>query len=339
MAKRRGDKQDESTDSDMQQAVFDTDLQSTDDIAAHLDGDLDSESDSKTINKTKSSADSKAMPSESGVHYSKDPTQMYLNELGFKSLLSREEELAVARDVCKGDEAARDRMIESNLRLVVKIARRYCGRSGDLVFSDLIEEGNLGLISAVGKFDPELNFRFSTYATWWIRQTIERAIMNQGRTVRLPVHIVRRASVYMRAARHLTHKLHREPSAEEIAEHVDKPVGAVRAMLELPNHDTSLDKTMGDDDGRTLADTIPDDASQDPFANLHDNDLNESLVAWVNKLDKQYQEIIKYRYGLCGYPQLTLDKLSQKVGLTREQVRSIQMQGLEMLRKFMRRDC
>jgi RNA polymerase nonessential primary-like sigma factor len=154
-----------------------------------------------------------------------DATQLYLNEIGFSPLLSAEEEVFFARKSLKGDEAARKRMIESNLRLVVKISRRYVNRG--LALLDLIEEGNLGLIRAVEKFDPERGFRFSTYATWWIRQTIERAIMNQTRTIRLPIHVVKELNVYLRAARELSQKLDHEPTAEEIADLLDKPVADV----------------------------------------------------------------------------------------------------------------
>ena len=155
-----------------------------------------------------------------------DATQMYLSEIGFSPLLSAEEEVYFARKALKGDDAARKRMIESNLRLVVKIARRYNNRG--LALLDLIEEGNLGLIRAVEKFDPERGFRFSTYATWWIRQTIERAIMNQTRTIRLPIHVVKELNVYLRAARELAHKLDHEPTAEDIAKSLDRPVEDMR---------------------------------------------------------------------------------------------------------------
>src|SRR5690554_889313 len=158
-----------------------------------------------------------------------DATQMYLNEIGYSPLLSAEEEVYYARRAQRGDAAARARMIESNLRLVVKIARRYMNRG--LAFLDLIEEGNLGLIRAVEKFDPERGFRFSTYATWWIRQTIERAIMNQTRTIRLPIHVVKEINIYLRAARQLAQDLEREPSAEEIAVLLDKPIAEVKRML------------------------------------------------------------------------------------------------------------
>src|SRR5690554_2297113 len=174
--------------------------------------------------------------STKGSYYSSaskqlDPTQLYLNEIGFSPLLTPEEEVYFARLARKGEESGRKRMIESNLRLVVKIARRYVNRG--LTLLDLIEEGNLGLIRAVEKFDPERGFRFSTYATWWIRQTIERAIMNQTRTIRLPIHVVKELNIYLRAARELTQKLDHEPTAEEIARMVDKPVADVKRMLGL----------------------------------------------------------------------------------------------------------
>lgn len=172
-----------------------------------------------------------------------DATQLYLNEIGFSPLLSPEEEVHFARLARKGDEKGRKRMIESNLRLVVKIARRYVNRG--LTLLDLIEEGNLGLIRAVEKFDPERGFRFSTYATWWIRQTIERAIMNQTRTIRLPIHVVKELNVYLRAARELTQKLDHEPSAEEIAQLLEKPVGDVKRMLGLNERVTSVDSPLG----------------------------------------------------------------------------------------------
>jgi len=174
-----------------------------------------------------------------------DATQIYLGEIGFSPLLSAEEEVYFSRKSLKGCEASRKRMIESNLRLVVKIARRYNNRG--LALLDLIEEGNLGLIRAVEKFDPERGFRFSTYATWWIRQTIERAIMNQTRTIRLPIHVVKELNVYLRTARELTQKLDHEPTAEEIAEKLDRPVEDVTKMLRLNEKITSVDTPIGGD--------------------------------------------------------------------------------------------
>ncbi|MCB1662866.1 MAG: sigma-70 family RNA polymerase sigma factor, partial [Pseudomonadales bacterium] len=187
-----------------------------------------------------------------------DATQLYLNEIGFSPLLNAEEEVYFSRLALKGDEAARKRMIESNLRLVVKIARRYVNRG--LTLLDLIEEGNLGLIRAVEKFDPERGFRFSTYATWWIRQTIERALMNQTRTIRLPIHVVKELNVYLRAARELTQKLDHEPSPEEIADMLDRPVQDVKRMLSLNERVTSVDVPMGPDSDRSVVESVTGEA-------------------------------------------------------------------------------
>jgi len=178
-----------------------------------------------------------------------DATRMYLSEIGFSSLLTAEEEVYYARRSLKGDESARKRMIESNLRLVVKIARRYMNRG--LALLDLIEEGNLGLIRAVEKFDPERGFRFSTYATWWIRQTIERGLMNQTRTIRLPIHVVKEINVYLRAARKLAQKLDREPSPEDVAEMLDRPIEDVQRMLGLNERVTSVDVPAERDSDRS----------------------------------------------------------------------------------------
>ena len=186
-----------------------------------------------------------------------DATQLYLGEIGFSPLLTAEEEVYFARRALRGDLQARKRMIESNLRLVVKIARRYNNRG--LALLDLIEEGNLGLIRAVEKFDPERGFRFSTYATWWIRQTIERAIMNQTRTIRLPIHVVKELNVYLRTARELAHKLDHEPTAEEIALELDKPVDDVSKMLKLNEKISSVDTPIGGDGDKALLDVLTDE--------------------------------------------------------------------------------
>ncbi len=191
-----------------------------------------------------------------------DATQMYLSEIGFSPLLTAEEEVLYARRALRGDEAARKRMIESNLRLVVKISRRYSNRG--LALLDLIEEGNLGLIRAVEKFDPERGFRFSTYATWWIRQTIERALMNQTRTIRLPIHVVKELNIYLRTARELSQRLDHEPTAEEIAAELDKPVEDVNKMLRLNERISSVDTPIGGDGDKALLDILPDSNHSDP---------------------------------------------------------------------------
>lgn len=212
-----------------------------------------------------------------------DATQLYLGEIGYSPLLTAEEEVYFARRALRGDVASRRRMIESNLRLVVKIARRYGNRG--LALLDLIEEGNLGLIRAVEKFDPERGFRFSTYATWWIRQTIERAIMNQTRTIRLPIHIVKELNVYLRTARELSHKLDHEPSAEEIAEQLDKPVDDVSRMLRLNERITSVDTPLGGDSEKALLDILADEKENGPEDTTQDDDMKQSIVKWLFELN------------------------------------------------------
>src|SRR5690554_3658603 len=259
-----------------------------------------------------------------------DPTQMYLNEIGFSPLLTPEEEVHFARLAQKGDPAGRKRMIESNLRLVVKIARRYVNRG--LALLDLIEEGNLGLIRAVEKFDPERGFRFSTYATWWIRQTIERAIMNQTRTIRLPIHVVKELNTYLRAARELTQKLDHEPSPEEIAQLLDRPVEDVKRMLGLNERVASVDVPLGADSDKTLLDTLPDDMAGDPGDLLQEEDLNASIDNWLSKLSEKQREVVTRRFGLRGHESSTLEEVGREIGLTRERVRQIQVEALKRLR-------
>lgn len=262
-----------------------------------------------------------------------DATQIYLNEIGFSPLLSAEEEVFFARKALKGDEAARKRMIESNLRLVVKISRRYVNRG--LALLDLIEEGNLGLIRAVEKFDPERGFRFSTYATWWIRQTIERAIMNQTRTIRLPIHVVKELNVYLRAARELSQKLDHEPTPEEIAHLLDKPVEDVEKMLSLNERVTSMDTPVGANSEKTLVDTVPDQHVSDPVSILQDSDLSASLNNWLDELSEKQREVVARRFGLRGHESSTLEEVGREIGLTRERVRQIQVEALRRLRDIL----
>ncbi len=264
-----------------------------------------------------------------------DATRLYLNEIGFSPLLTAEEEVHFARLAQRGDDSARKRMIESNLRLVVKIARRYLNRGMPLL--DLIEEGNLGLIRAVDKFDPELGFRFSTYATWWIRQTIERAIMNQTRTIRLPIHVVKEINVYLRAARQLAQKLDHEPSAEEIATLLDKPIPEVKRMLGLNERIASVDTPIGKDEDKSLLDSIPDEQNQDPSDRLIDEDLYNNLELWLDQLNDKQREVVERRFGLHGYEKATLEEVGNEIGVTRERVRQIQMDALRRLREIMRK--
>jgi RNA polymerase nonessential primary-like sigma factor len=270
-----------------------------------------------------------------GAQRTLDATQLYLSEIGFSPLLTADEEKFFARKALKGDGAARKRMIESNLRLVVKISRRYLNRGLSLL--DLIEEGNLGLIRAVEKFDPERGFRFSTYATWWIRQTIERAIMNQTRTIRLPIHVVKELNIYLRAARELTQKLDHEPSAEEIAALVDRPVEDVKRMLGLNERVTSVDVPLGPDSDRSLLDTIADHQVSDPAELLQDEDMRASIAEWLEELTEKQREVIVRRFGLAGYEGATLEEVGREIGLTRERVRQIQVEALRRLREILER--
>jgi RNA polymerase nonessential primary-like sigma factor len=261
-----------------------------------------------------------------------DPTQLYLREIGFSPLLSAEEEVYFGRLVKKGDHAARHRMIVSNLRLVVKIARRYYNRG--LEFSDLIEEGNLGLLRAVEKFDPERGFRFSTYATWWIRQTIERAIMNQTRTIRLPIHVLRELNLYLTTARALMKTQDHEPSYLEIANALDKSLDDVKNMMELNEHMVSLDMQVSNENStsKPLVEALADKNAIDPADALANEHLQASLDQCLSQLNDKQREVLCRRFGLRGYERQTLEEVGQAVGLTRERVRQIQMSALKALR-------
>jgi RNA polymerase nonessential primary-like sigma factor len=267
---------------------------------------------------------------------SHDPTRLYLNEIGASPLLTAEEEVKFARLAQRGDEAARKRMIESNLRLVVKISRRYTNRG--LAFLDLIEEGNLGLIRAVEKFDPERGFRFSTYATWWIRQTIERAIMNQTRTVRLPIHVVKEINSYLRAARSLAQELDHEPSAEEIAELLHKPIRDVEKMLGLNERTASTDSAILNDPSKTLIETIADEQTKDPAESLAEEDIHVSVEECLAQLNEKQREVVERRFGLHGYSVSTLEQVGREIGVTRERVRQIQVDALKKLKKILEQE-
>jgi RNA polymerase nonessential primary-like sigma factor len=263
-----------------------------------------------------------------------DPASIYLREIGCARLLSAEEEVYYARLVQEGDEASRQRMIESNLRLVVKIARRYVNRGLNLL--DLVEEGNLGLIRAVEKFDPELGFRFSTYATWWIRQNIERALMNQTRTIRLPVHVVKELNQCVRATRQLSQTLDHAPTAQDIADKLDKTPEQVLKLLRFNERVSSVDVLIGDD-AKSLVDTIADEHVSNPEELSGDDDIAATLDKLVAELTPKQQEIICRRFGLRNYDVSTLEEVGKAVGLTRERVRQIQIEILAQLQSTMKK--
>lgn len=264
-----------------------------------------------------------------------DATRMYLNEIGFSPLLTAEEEVYFARLAQKGDEAARKRMIESNLRLVVKIARYYMNRG--LAFLDLIEEGNLGLIHAVEKFDPELGYRFSTYATWWIRQTIERALMNQTRTIRLPVHVVKQINSYQKTARRLAQSMDHDPSPEEVAAKLDLPLKDVQNILGLSEQLSTLDSTNLDKD-KLLQEVIADEKQTDPSALLQSEEVQACLSEWLAQLNEKQRQVVEQRFGLNGDDVATLEEVGERIGVTRERVRQIQVEALRRLRKIMEKE-
>lgn len=265
-----------------------------------------------------------------------DATRLYLRAVGFSPLLTREEEKFYARKARAGDEAARRRMIESNLRLVIKIARRYMNRG--LALLDLIEEGNLGLIRAVEKFNPEKGFRFSTYATWWIRQTIERAIMNKGRTVRLPIHVIKEINIYLRAARKLAQTLGREPGPEDVAKMLDRPLENVKRLFGLNERETSVDAPLGRESARSLLDTLPDEHNADPSLLLQNSDVQKHLDQWLEQLPEKQRAVVERRFGLHGKEAATLEQTGRELGVTRERARQIQLEAIRRLRRILERE-
>lgn len=261
---------------------------------------------------------------------SKDPTDIYLREIGIAKLLSKEEEIHYGLLVQKGDETARKRMIESNLRLVVKIARRYL-RSG-IPILDLIEEGNIGLMRAVEKFDPTRGFRFSTYGAWWIQQTIERAIMCQSRTIRIPVHMVKKLNKCLSTSRGLSKNLDHEPTFEEIAEACSKTSEEVEKLYALNERVISIDTPISMYMNKPLVDTIGNEG-HDPLDHLSQGKLKANLDQWLSQLNPKQRAVIERRFGLNGFDSMTLDETGTQIGLTRERVRQLQANALKILRK------
>ncbi len=266
---------------------------------------------------------------------STDITQVYLNDIGRQSLLKPAEERALAERAVAGDFDARQEMVSRNLRLVVNIAKRYVNRG--LPMLDLIEEGNLGLMHALDKFDPSRGFRFSTYATWWIRQNIERAIMNQSRTIRLPVHVIKQLNVYLRIRRRLEALHGCEPTADEIAAEAGAPVAEVRELLQLNERAASLDAPLAEDPMLTVGDAIADERQVMPETALHLKRMEIHLEGWLSELSPKQRLIIEHRYGLNDREVRTLEDLAGELGLTRERVRQIQLESLDLLRRVLRR--
>ncbi|HRP97177.1 MAG TPA: RNA polymerase sigma factor RpoS [Rhodocyclaceae bacterium] len=264
-----------------------------------------------------------------------DVTQIYLNEIGANPLLTAAEEAALTRRVKGGDFDARQVMIERNLRLVVNIAKHYLNRGIPLL--DLVEEGNLGLMHALEKFDPERGFRFSTYATWWIRQNIERAIMNQSRTIRLPVHVVKELNQVLRTQRNLEALGNGEFSLEEVASQLGKTVDEVRALLALGEHTASLDAPLDVDPSLSIGESLADDQVDTPDSQIQNAEVQELVRDWIKKLNDKQRMVIRHRYGMDECEVMTLEELASELGLTRERVRQIQLEALGQLRRAIRR--
>jgi len=276
-----------------------------------------------------------SLPAAPEVDLLNDVTQHYLNEIGAKPLFTPEEEFDWACRAHRGEFDARQKMIEHNLRLVVNIAKHYLNRGMPLL--DLIEEGNLGLIHAIEKFDPERGFRFSTYATWWIRQSIERSIMNQSRTIRLPVHVVKEIKLVLRALRHLEMANGKDVRLDQIAHLTDRSVEDVRKVLALNEHIASLDAPLEIDPNHTVADAIADDNVRNPESMLQANEVCNLVNEWVGHLPEKQRRVLERRYGLGGGDISTLEEVAADLNLTRERVRQIQIEALDQLRRVIKR--
>jgi len=266
--------------------------------------------------------------------FADDSVRLYLREIGKIPLLSNEEEAELAARVVKGDKKAKDKLAEANMRLVVSIAKRYSGRGLD--FLDLIQEGNTGLLRAVEKFDPDKGFKFSTYATWWIRQAITRAIADQARTIRIPVHMVETINKVMRATRKLTQELNREPTVEEIAKEMKMDVEKVEYVMRIKQDIASLDQSVGregDDEDSVLGDFVEDEERDSPEDSAANQILKEQLAEIISTLSEREQKIIKLRFGIGGGRPHTLEEVGAEFSVTRERIRQIEAKALSKLRK------
>lgn len=263
-----------------------------------------------------------------------DSVRLYLHEIGKIPLLDADEEIALAKRIAEGDKRAKDKMAEANMRLVVSIAKRYSGRGLD--FLDLIQEGNTGLLRAVEKFDPEKGFKFSTYATWWIRQAITRAIADQARTIRIPVHMVETINKLLRTQRRMTQKLNREPTIEELAKELEMDVEKAEYIMKIKQDISSLDASIGrdgEDDDSVLGDFIEDEDSTSPEDSASSQLLREQVLEILGSLSDREQKIIKMRFGLENGKSHTLEEVGQEFAVTRERIRQIEAKALMKLRK------
>lgn len=275
-------------------------------------------------------------PKDLEQDFNLDATQIYLKNIGFSVLLTADQEKELASKIQEGCEQSRNKMIEANLRLVVKIAKKYMYRGLDLL--DLIEEGNLGLIHAVGKFDHQLGFRFSTYATWWITDSIERALLNQVRTIRIPVHLLKELNVYLRAAREMAQNMDHEPSAQEIADFLDRPVEDIKKILSLNTPVDSLDRLLGEDNNQSVLEHIAPEDEVSIIDQLGQEELEGQIAQWLGQLNTRSSTVIAMRFGLKGFDAMTLEQVGQALNLTRERVRQIQLNACRELRIKMARE-
>ncbi len=302
--------------------------------AKDLPSDFDEPESDDLVDEEELSDEDLAITAENVDSFADDSVRLYLREIGKIPLLSAEEEQELAQRIVKGDKKAKDKMVESNMRLVVSIAKRYGGRGLD--FLDLIQEGNTGLLRAVEKFDPEKGFKFSTYATWWIRQAITRAIADQARTIRIPVHMVETINKVLRTTRKLTTELNREPTNEEIAKELDMEPEKVDYVMRIKQDIASLDASVGhegDDEDSVLGDFVEDEERDSPEDSAANQILKEQLAEILSTLSEREQKIIRLRFGIGGGRPHTLEEVGNEFAVTRERIRQIEAKALSKLRK------